>query len=89
MDVAELQGEIQALAADPQAARGKKGKAIERVIDALDRGRLRVCEPHNGGWITHAWIKQAILLYFARRDVEAIDAGALQFYDKLSDQTQL
>jgi 2,3,4,5-tetrahydropyridine-2-carboxylate N-succinyltransferase len=83
VDVAELKGQIEALAADPSAVRGKKGKAVDRVIDALDRGRLRVAEPHDGEWITNAWIKQAILLYFQRRDVEAVESGDLTFYDKL------
>ena len=35
---------------------------------ALDRGLLRVCSPEGDAWTTHAWIKQAILLYFRRHD---------------------
>ena len=40
-------------------------KAIREVIAALDAGELRVAEPSpgEGGWITHDWIKKAILLY--------------------------
>lgn len=83
MDIAGLQSEIEALAADPAAVRGKRGQAIERVIDALDRGALRVAEPHDGGWVTNAWIKQAILLYFQRRESTVLEAGPLSFYDKL------
>src|SRR5947209_3035808 len=83
MDVAELQSEIEALAADPSAVRGKRGKVIERVIDALDCGTLRVAEPRDGSWVTHAWIKQAILLYFQRCDSEPVEAGSLRFFDKL------
>ncbi len=87
MDLAELQGEIEALAADPRAVGGKKGKAIDRVIDALDRGRLRVAQPHDGEWITNAWIKQAILLYFQRRKIAPVQAGDLKFLDKLPTKT--
>jgi 2,3,4,5-tetrahydropyridine-2-carboxylate N-succinyltransferase len=89
MDVHELEGEIEALAADPRDLKGKAGRVIDEVIAALDDGRLRVCEPDGDGWTTHVWIKQAILLYFQRRDVEWIPSGGpseshtLVFYDKL------
>jgi 2,3,4,5-tetrahydropyridine-2-carboxylate N-succinyltransferase len=87
MDVRELQGEIQALVADPSDIKGKTGRVVDEVIEALDTGRLRVAEPAaNGGWITNAWVKQAILLYFRRRDVQWMgdpQREALAFYDKL------
>jgi len=89
VDPAELQGEIEAIAAEPGRARGRSGKAVDAVIKALDRGELRVCEPvgpstrsGQGDWLTHAWIKQAILLYFQRRKSEWIGYGP-QFYDKV------
>jgi 2,3,4,5-tetrahydropyridine-2-carboxylate N-succinyltransferase len=68
MDVSDLEARIGALVADPSDVRGKKGRAIDEVIAALDEGTLRVAEFDGGTWITHAWIKQAILLYFARMD---------------------
>jgi 2,3,4,5-tetrahydropyridine-2-carboxylate N-succinyltransferase len=72
MDVQELEARIAALVGDTDGIRGKKGRAIDEVIEALDEGLLRVAEPAGDGWITHAWIKQAILLYFARVDNIAI-----------------
>jgi 2,3,4,5-tetrahydropyridine-2-carboxylate N-succinyltransferase len=58
--------------------------AVERVVAALDRGELRVAEKSaSGEWITHAWIKQAILLFFALRKSEVIEAGGLEFFDKI------
>jgi 2,3,4,5-tetrahydropyridine-2-carboxylate N-succinyltransferase len=78
-----LQRAIEALAADPVQVTGKGGRVVDEVIDALDRGRLRVAEPRDGTWVTNAWIKQAILLYFARRESREIDAGDLRFFDKL------
>ena len=89
MDVRELEAEIEALSADTHDLKGKAGRVVDEVIAALDDGRLRVCEPVDDGWKTHAWIKQAILLYFQRRDVEWIRTGtptesaALVFYDKI------
>lgn len=88
MDVRELQAEIEALAENPGDIKGKAGRAVDEVIGALDEGRLRVCEPAGGDWITHAWVKKAILLYFSRRDVRWIgDENGLRFYDKLPLKT--
>ncbi|PKN41433.1 MAG: hypothetical protein CVU63_12670, partial [Deltaproteobacteria bacterium HGW-Deltaproteobacteria-20] len=37
--------------------------AIERVVEALDRGELRVAEKgESGQWVTHVWVKEAVLL---------------------------
>ena len=84
MDVRELKGEIEALAAEPQAIKGRAGYAVDEVVAALDEGRLRVAEPADGGWVTHAWVKQAILLYFARHDPQHMgEAGGVTFYDKI------
>ncbi len=84
MDVAALQAEIEALDGRSDAVKGEAGIAIERVIAALDRGELRVCEPSENGWITHAWIKRAILLYFLRRDAAPIGEYG---YDKIPLKT--
>jgi 2,3,4,5-tetrahydropyridine-2-carboxylate N-succinyltransferase len=40
------------------------GAAVESVIAALDRGTLRVAEKIDGTWVTHQWIKKAVLLSF-------------------------
>jgi len=65
--------------------------AIEGTIHALDRGEVRVASPPEqpgGDWTTHAWVKEAILLYFALRKVERIEAGALEWHDKVPLKTQ-
>lgn len=36
--------------------------AIEKVIDALDAGQIRVAEKIDGDWVTNQWIKR--LYYF-------------------------
>jgi 2,3,4,5-tetrahydropyridine-2-carboxylate N-succinyltransferase len=88
MNVEELEAAIAALGEHPADIRKKRGKAIDRVIALLDRGELRVCEPLDGGWVTHAWIKRAILLYFQRFDSVEINAGkdrtdGPSYFDKL------
>lgn len=39
-------------------------KSVQDVLNALDQGFLRVAEKKDGVWITHEWIKKAILLSF-------------------------
>jgi 2,3,4,5-tetrahydropyridine-2,6-dicarboxylate N-succinyltransferase len=80
----QLRERIEALASGIGDVRGDEGGAVDDVIARLDTGALRVCEPAGGDWVVNAWVKQAILLYFARRSVEPIgDANGLAYYDKL------
>ncbi len=65
--------------------------AIEGTIQALDRGEVRVASPPEqpgGDWTTNAWVKEAIMLYFALRKVERIEAGSLEWHDKIPIKTQ-
>ena len=58
--------------------------AVEKTLEHLDRGELRVAEKRaDGDWITHAWVKQAILLYFAVQKMERMEVGPFEFYDKI------
>jgi 2,3,4,5-tetrahydropyridine-2,6-dicarboxylate N-succinyltransferase len=67
--VEQLQTEITALRAGKGDVHGRDGRAVDRVIAMLDAGELRVAEPReDGDWVTNAWVKEAILLYFARRN---------------------
>jgi 2,3,4,5-tetrahydropyridine-2-carboxylate N-succinyltransferase len=72
MDIGGLQARIEALETEEVDVRSASGDAIDETIDALDRGVLRVCEPTESGWITHAWVKRAILMYFRRHESEEI-----------------
>ena len=58
-------------------------RSVAKVIDELDRGRLRVAEKVGGVWHTHQWIKKAVLLSFRTEDNRPIRAGSLRFYDKV------
>ena len=58
--------------------------AVETVLGLLDRGALRVAEPGpDGAWVTHAWIMQAILLYFRVRTMTTWEVGPFEFHDKI------
>src|SRR5215213_9399125 len=63
--------------------RSESRAAVEETIALLDRGAIRVAEKVGGEWRVNAWIKEAILLYFAMRPLEPMEAGGLSFYDKV------
>ena len=63
--------------------------AVLSTVDALDRGELRVAEPIGGAWTVNAWVKEAILLYFALRPSEPIECGGLAFFDKVPPKRAL
>ncbi|HEX3465742.1 MAG TPA: 2,3,4,5-tetrahydropyridine-2,6-dicarboxylate N-succinyltransferase [Candidatus Elarobacter sp.] len=56
------------MGADPKAVKKKPGRVVDEVLEALDTGALRVCEPSEDGWTVRPWVKRAILLSFARFD---------------------
>jgi len=60
--------------------------AVEEVIAGLDSGKLRVAEKANGEWITHQWIKKAVLLSFRLEDNRVMEGGATRYYDKVSSK---
>ncbi|MBK6901603.1 MAG: 2,3,4,5-tetrahydropyridine-2,6-dicarboxylate N-succinyltransferase [Saprospirales bacterium] len=58
--------------------------AIRRVVDLLDTGQLRVAEQGpDGEWITHEWIKKAVILYFPIQQMEVIEIPPFEFHDKI------
>jgi 2,3,4,5-tetrahydropyridine-2-carboxylate N-succinyltransferase len=59
---------IEALARGEADPRGREGKVVDDVIERLDQGLVRVAEVRDDEWVTNAWVKAAILLYFTRHD---------------------
>jgi 2,3,4,5-tetrahydropyridine-2-carboxylate N-succinyltransferase len=63
-------------------------KAIEQVIEDIDKGRLRVAEPLEGGsWQVNEWVKKAVVMYFPIRQMETIEVGPFEFHDKMALKT--
>ncbi len=65
--------------------------AIEQTVAALDRGEFRLVKKISGAttadqapqYQTEQWLKQAILLYFRLKKMTPIEAGEIQFLDKV------
>jgi 2,3,4,5-tetrahydropyridine-2,6-dicarboxylate N-succinyltransferase len=58
-------------------------QAIREVIELLDKGKMRVAEPTGEGWQVNEWVKKAVILYFPIQQMEIMEAGPLEFYDKM------
>jgi len=61
-------------------------EAVEEVIAGLDAGKLRVAEKIDGTWVTHQWIKKAVLLSFRLEDNRVMEGGATRYFDKVSSK---
>lgn len=57
--------------------------AIEQVFDGLDSGEIRICEKVDGAWLTHQWIKKAVLLSFRITGNDTSEAGCFKYFDKV------
>jgi 2,3,4,5-tetrahydropyridine-2-carboxylate N-succinyltransferase len=76
----------------PTNATAEVRDAVTHAIAELDAGRVRVAEKLDGDWITHQWLKKAVLLSFRLRDNRIVrsplaptpgDPRLPQFYDKV------
>ncbi len=68
----------------PRNVEPKVKDAVMAVIDLLDKGELRVAERTEGQiWVTHQWIKKAVLLSFRMEDNFFIKGGFTNYYDKV------
>jgi 2,3,4,5-tetrahydropyridine-2-carboxylate N-succinyltransferase len=57
------------------ATKGEAREAVEAALAGLDSGTFRVAEKADGRWITHQWLKKAVLLSFRLNDMRTIPGG--------------
>jgi 2,3,4,5-tetrahydropyridine-2,6-dicarboxylate N-succinyltransferase len=67
----------------PGSAKAELRDAVTETIERLDAGKLRVAEKIEGTWVTHQWLKKAVLLSFRLRDNEVWTDGYSRYYDKV------
>ncbi len=67
----------------PGRAPAKIVEAVEHILNDLDTGRLRVAEKIDGRWVTHQWIKKAVLLSFRFEDNHMMENGPMRYFDKV------
>jgi 2,3,4,5-tetrahydropyridine-2-carboxylate N-succinyltransferase len=74
----ERRSEITAATVEPALV-----KALDQIVDDLSAGRLRVADKLDGTWVTHQWIKKAVLLYFRTHDNHVMPASGRAWFDKV------
>ncbi|MBP9714547.1 MAG: 2,3,4,5-tetrahydropyridine-2,6-dicarboxylate N-succinyltransferase [Sterolibacterium sp.] len=67
----------------PGTAPARVGEAVAHILEELNQGTLRVAEKIDGAWVTHQWIKKAVLLSFRLEDNQVMDGGATKYFDKV------
>ena len=55
---------------------------INQIIEDLDKGKVRVAEKINGEWVTHQYIKKAIMLSFRIHEMEILQGPYSSWFDK-------
>jgi 2,3,4,5-tetrahydropyridine-2-carboxylate N-succinyltransferase len=64
------------------ATKGDLRTSVEAALEGLDAGKYRVAENVEGKWVTHQWLKKAVLLSFRLRDSAPMETAA-GAYDKV------
>ena len=67
----------------PRKSGAELRKAVARTIALLDQGKLRVAEKTGGQWVTHQWLKKAVLLSFRLQDNRVMQK---LHYDKVASK---
>ena len=57
--------------------------AVNQIIQLIDKGEVRVAEKIDGEWVTHQWLKKAVLLSFRINDNQVIDGAETRYFDKV------
>lgn len=59
--------------------------AIHALIEALDKGKIRVAEPKadGSGWIVNEWVKKGVILYFPIQQITTDTIGPYEICDKI------
>ena len=55
---------------------------INQTINDLDSGKVRVAEKIDGNWVTHQYLKKAIMLSFRIYEMESLSGPYSSWYDK-------
>jgi 2,3,4,5-tetrahydropyridine-2-carboxylate N-succinyltransferase len=67
----------------PANAEPRVRAGVNEVLAQLDAGTLRVAEKAGGEWITHQWVKKAVLLSFRIEDNDVVRDSYTNYFDKV------
>lgn len=61
-------------------------EAVRAVVEQVDKGLLRTAQPLDAEqslWQVNEWVKKAIILYFPIQPMRKMEAGELEWFDKM------
>ena len=67
----------------PANAEPRLREAVNEALAQLDAGKLRVAEKVGGEWVTHQWVKKAVLLSFRIDENVVVRDGYTAYFDKV------
>lgn len=56
-------------------------EAVFQTIELLDKGKVRVVDPNT--WKVNQWVKKAVILYFPLAQMQVMEVGPFEFFDKI------
>ncbi len=64
---------------------GEVRNAVEKTLDVLDNGSLRIADKSSGSWFVNQWAKKAVLLSFRLNDMKMISGApnSSHWWDKV------
>jgi 2,3,4,5-tetrahydropyridine-2-carboxylate N-succinyltransferase len=62
-------------------------RLVTDVVDALDRGEVRVAEVVDGDVVVHEWVRWAVLLSFRLLGMTDSNAGPFEYHDRIPLKT--
>ena len=69
-----------------QSNRNDVNNAVEKVLNDLNEGVIRVAENSKGNWNVNEYAKKAILLSFKLNQNKCIETNYTKFYDKVDSK---
>src|SRR6201999_927197 len=89
-DISELRAIVEAAFGKRDSigvtTQGEVRQAVDKALDLLDAGKLRVAEKTGGDWVVHQWLKKAVLLSFRLNDMRLIEGHPGNWWDKVESK---
>ncbi len=60
---------------------------VQKCLEGLDCGKLRICEQTNSKWLVNEQLKKAILLFFRLKTIHPETVGSFVYQDKIPLKT--
>jgi 2,3,4,5-tetrahydropyridine-2,6-dicarboxylate N-succinyltransferase len=84
MNLEDLQARVSAAFADREKLKEPfYTMAVKETVALLDRGVIRVAQKAATGWEVNAWVKEAILCFFAASEMKVSETPPFEFHDKI------